>query len=90
VHTLFHVQDNAITQHTLSLAASLAITDARMLPNTCVQLFIESISGPVGQIPGASASFDVQTDSLVAGLNIKFGAPKKPAVVAAVAPEVTP
>ena len=39
--------------------------------------FRNTVTGPVGEIPGASASFDVQTDSLIAGLNIKFGPGKK-------------
>ncbi len=71
--TLFNVQAPGITQHTLSLGSSLAMTEDIMFTLAWVHGFRNSISGPIGQIPGASASFDVQTDSLVAGLNIKFG-----------------
>jgi long-chain fatty acid transport protein len=75
--TLFNVQAPSITQHTLSLGSSLEVTEDIIFTMALVHGFRNTVSGPIGEIPGASASFDVQTDSLIAGLNIKFGPGKK-------------
>ena len=74
--TLFNVQAPGITQHTLSLGISTAITDNLMLTTGYIHGFRNAISGPVGQIPGASATIDTQTDTIVAGLNLQFGTRK--------------
>jgi len=53
------------------------MTDDITFSAAWVHGFRNSISGPVGQIPGASATLDTQTDSILAGLNIQFGASRK-------------
>ena len=83
--TLFNVQSPAITEHTLSLGSSLAVTEDIMFTVAWVHGFRNSISGSILEIPGSSAKFDVQTDSIIAGLNIKFGAKRKRQEVAAIA-----
>ena len=75
--TLFNVQAPGITTNTLSLGASMKMTDDITFSAAWVHGFRNSISGPVGQIPGASATLDTQTDSIIAGLNIKFGGKRK-------------
>jgi long-chain fatty acid transport protein len=77
--TLFNVQAPGITMHTLSLGTSYTLTDNIVVSAAYVHGFRNAISGGVEQIPGASARFDTQTDSIVMGLNIKFGAARKPA-----------
>ena len=75
--TLFNVQAPAITQHTLSLGASYQMTSDITASAAWVHGFRNSISGGVEQLPGAMAKLDTQTDSLVFGLNIRFGRPRK-------------
>ena len=65
------------TTNTLSLGASMKMTDDITFSAAWVHGFRNSISGPVGQIPGASTTIDTQTDSIIAGLNIKFGGKRK-------------
>lgn len=75
--TLFNVQLPAIITNTLSLGASYSLTEDIMLSLAWVHGFRNSIEGGVEQLPGATAKFDTQTDSLVAGLNIQFGGTKR-------------
>ena len=75
--TLFNVQAPGITTNTLSVGASYKMTDDITFSAAWVHGFRNSISGPVGQIPGASAAIDTQTDSIVAGLNIQYGGKRK-------------
>jgi long-chain fatty acid transport protein len=83
--TLFNVQAPGITQHTLSLGASLRLTADITATAAWVHGFRNAISGGVVQLPGASTRLDTQTDSLVFGLNIQFGRKRK--VTPASAPE---
>ena len=39
--------------------------------------FRNAISGPILQIPGSSVRLDAQLDTLWAGVNVKFGGPKR-------------
>lgn len=71
--TLFNVQLPGILQHNLSIGASLALTENVTFTAGWVHSFRESLEGPVFQVPGASAKFDTQLDSLVAGINIEWG-----------------
>ncbi len=75
--TLFNVQAPAITQHTLSMGASFAVTENITLSMAWVHAFDNSIQGPILQIPGSSARLTTQVDSIVAGLNMSFGGRRK-------------
>ena len=75
--TLFNVQAPAITEHTLSLGASYSVTENITCSFAWVHGFDNSIQGPILQIPGSSVRLTTQTDSILAGLNFKFGGPKK-------------
>jgi long-chain fatty acid transport protein len=77
INTLFNVQAPGFLQNLFSIGASYKITDDITLSLAWVHQFRDSIQGPVLQIPGASVKLDAQVDSLVAGLNIQFGAPRK-------------
>lgn len=72
--TLFNVQAPAITQHTLSFGASLAVTEDITFSTGWVHGFRNAISGSILEIPGSTARLDTQSDSLVAGLTVRFGA----------------
>jgi long-chain fatty acid transport protein len=71
--TLFNVQAPGIIEHTLSFGSSMKINDDITLTGAWVHGFRNSIAGNVSQIPGGFARFDVQTDSIVLGLNVSFG-----------------
>ena len=75
--TLFNVQAPGITTNTLSLGASTRLTADITATVAWVHGFRNEISGGISQIPGASARFDVQTDSLMLGLNVQFGKKRK-------------
>ena len=71
--TLFNVQLPGILQHNLSLGASLKVTENVTFTAGWVHSFRNSSEGPVIQVPGATAKFDTQLDSLLAGINIEWG-----------------
>ncbi len=76
--TLFNVQAPGITEHTLSMGASYAMTENVTLSFAWMHGFDNSIQGSIIQIPGSSVRLTTQTDSIVAGLNVSFGhRPKK-------------
>ncbi len=72
-NTLFNVQLPGIIQHTLSLGASLNLTDDIMLSAAWVHGFRNAIQGDIVEETGAFTRFDTQYDSIVVGLNIQFG-----------------
>ena len=76
-NTLFNVQAPAITTNTLSLGFSTKLTADITATAAWVHGFRNSITGGVEQIPGGSARVDLQTDSLVFGLNVQFGKPRR-------------
>ncbi len=76
--TLFNLQLPGILQHNLSLGASYALTEDITLTAGWVHAFRNSIQGGVVQVPGASAKFDTQYDSILAGINIQFGGKPRP------------
>jgi long-chain fatty acid transport protein len=78
--TLFNVQAPAITQHTLSMGASYALTENINVSFAWVHSFDNSIQGPILQVPGSSVRLTTQFDSIWAGLNFTFGTRKKPPV----------
>ena len=55
------------------------LTDDISLSLAWTHSFRNSIVGDVLQIPGENIKLDAQIDSIVAGLNIQFGAPRKAA-----------
>lgn len=78
--TLFNIQSPGNIQHTLSIGASLKITENIVLTAAWVHGFRAYNHGTVTQIPGESVSFDSQLDSIIAGINVQFGGPKRPRV----------
>lgn len=76
VTTLFNVQVPGITTNTMSFGASYQLTPNIVLSAAWVHAFLNSIEGPILQVPGTSVKTDVQVDSLVMGLNIQFGGSK--------------
>jgi long-chain fatty acid transport protein len=71
--TLFNVQAPAITEFTLSMGASYAMSENVTLSFAWMHGFDNSIQGSILQIPGSSVRLTTQTDSIVAGLNVSFG-----------------
>jgi long-chain fatty acid transport protein len=76
--TLFNVQLPGIIQHTLSLGSSLALTEDVTLSAAWVHGFRNSIQGDIAEELGAFTKFDSQTDSIVMGLNVRFGGKRRP------------
>jgi long-chain fatty acid transport protein len=75
--TLFNVQLPGIITNTMSFGTSYQLTDDITLSAAWVHAFRTSIQGGVREFPDASAKIDAQTDSIVVGLNVQFGAPRK-------------
>ena len=94
--TLFNVQAPGITEHTLSMGASYAMTENVTLSLAWMHGFDNSIQGSILQIPGSSVRLTTQTDSLIFGLNVSFGPRKKtipteaPSIAFQAAPEPSP
>ena len=78
--TLFNVQAPTITEHTLSLGASFAITENITASFAWMHGFDNSISGPILQVPGTSVKLTSQIDQILMGVNMTFGGRKKVAV----------
>ena len=76
-NTLFNVQAPGITTNTLSLGASTKLTEDITASVAWVHGFRNSITGGVEEVSGGSAKVDLQTDSLVFGLNVQFGKRRK-------------
>jgi long-chain fatty acid transport protein len=76
--TLFNIQLPAILTNTLSLGASLKMTDNMTFSVAWVHGFRNDINGTVTQLPGSDAKLDLQTDSIVAGINVQFGDRTRP------------
>jgi long-chain fatty acid transport protein len=72
-NTLFNVQAPGIIQNNLSLGASLHLTDSILFSASWVHGFRNSVSGSILQLPGSETKLDAQTDTLWAGLTIRFG-----------------
>src|SRR5271157_5884258 len=64
-------------QQMLAIGASYKLTDDIVLSLAWTHQFRNSISGPVLQIPGERIKLDAQMDSIVMGLNVQFGGPRK-------------
>lgn len=77
--TLFNVQLPGIITNTMSFGSTYQLTDDIKLSAAWVHGFRDSIQGGVREFPGASAKIDSQLDSIVIGLNVQFGAPRKSA-----------
>src|SRR5262249_19375111 len=69
--TLFNVQLPGIIQHTLSIGASLKLTDDITFTAAWVHGFRNSIQGNIVQESGAFSKFDTQLDSIVMGMNVQ-------------------
>jgi long-chain fatty acid transport protein len=77
--TLFNVQLPGIITNTMSFGTTYQLTDDIKMSLAWVHGFRDSIQGGIRELPGASAKIDAQTDSIVIGLNVQFGAPRKSA-----------
>ncbi len=75
--TLFNVQLPGIITNTLSLGASLKLSEDVTFSAAYVHGFRNAIEGGVREEAVATAKVDAQYDSIVAGLTIQFGAPRK-------------
>ncbi len=75
--TLFNVQAPGIIQNTLTLGASYQVNDNMTFSLAWMHGFRNAIDGPILQIPGSSVRLDAQVDTLWAGVNVKFGGPKR-------------
>lgn len=73
VQTIFNIQAPGFIQHTLSLGASLRMSENVLFTAGWVHGFRNTIEGPIAQIPGTLARMDAQTDSILAGLTIQYG-----------------
>lgn len=76
-HTLFNIQAPGITEQTLSMGASYAMTENVTLSMAWMHGFDNSIQGSILQIPGSTVKLTTQSDSIIAGLNVTFGPRKK-------------
>ena len=61
----------------LALGASYKLTDDITFSLAWTHQFRNSIQGSVLQIPHEFIKLDAQTDSIIAGVNIQFGKPRK-------------
>ncbi len=75
--TLFNIQAPGFMTQMLALGLSYKLTDDIVLSFAWTHQFRNSISGPVLQIPGERIKLDAQLDSIVMGLNVQFGGPRK-------------
>jgi hypothetical protein len=75
--TLFNIQAPGFMTQMLAIGASYKLTDDIVLSLAWTHQFRNSISGPVLQIPGERIKLDAQMDSIVVGLNVQFGGPRK-------------
>lgn len=73
MNTIFNIQAPGFIQHTLSIGASLRMSENIVFTAGWVHGFRNAIEGPIAQIPGSSARMDAQTDSILAGLTIQYG-----------------
>ena len=77
-------------QQMLAIGASYKLTDDIVLSLAWTHQFRNSITGPVLQIPGERIKLDAQMDSIVVGLNVQFGGPRKHADNSILGDEVSP
>ncbi len=75
--TLLNVELPAITQHMLTFGSSSRVTDDITFSLAYTHQFRNAMSGPIAQVPGTSIREDVQVDSIIAGLNVRFGGMRK-------------
>lgn len=73
VGTLFNVQAPGITKYSLSVGASADLTDSINLALAYVHAFHNSVSGQPAQAIGANMTLGAAADSIVVGINVKFG-----------------
>lgn len=71
--TLFNVQAPGIIQNSLSLGASLKLTENILASASWVHGFRNEISGSILQLPGSQTKLDAQVDTIWMGLTVRFG-----------------
>ncbi len=71
--TLFNIQLPGIIEHTLSLGTSMKLTEDVTLSAAWVHGFRNSIQGNIVEETGAFTKFDSQIDSIIVGINVRFG-----------------
>ncbi len=72
-NTLFNIQAPGFLQQMFAVGASYQLTDDIVVTAAWTHQFRNEISGPVLQIPGERIKLDGQTDSIIMGLNVRFG-----------------
>jgi len=73
VGTLFNVQAPGVTKHSVSVGGSADLTDSINLALAYVHAFHNSVSGSPAEAIGANMTLGAAADSIVVGINIKFG-----------------
>lgn len=73
VGTLFNIQAPALMQHALSVGASADLTDSIIVSLAYVHAFRNTVSGAPLEAIGAGLTLGAEADSVVVGLNIRFG-----------------
>jgi long-chain fatty acid transport protein len=71
-NTLFNIQAPGFLQHMLAIGVSYKLTDDIVLTAAWNHQFRNAIQGPVFQIPEV-IKLDGQIDSIIVGLNVRFG-----------------
>jgi long-chain fatty acid transport protein len=77
--TLLNVQLPVITEHMLTFGTTYKVTDDISFSLAYTHSFRNTSSGPIAQFQGASVREDVQSDTIIAGLNIQFGGKRRAA-----------
>jgi long-chain fatty acid transport protein len=75
-NTLFNIQAPGFLQHLLGIGVSYKLTDDIVLSFAWNHQFRNAIQGPVFQIPEV-IKLDGQIDSIIVGLNVRFGGSRK-------------
>jgi len=81
--TLFNIQTPGIIQQTLTLGTSLELNENVTVSIAWMHGFRNAIQGQILEVPGTSVRLDAQLDSIVLGLNVRFGGKPKNEVFSA-------
>jgi long-chain fatty acid transport protein len=74
VGTLFNAQAPGLIQHQVAAGATMQLNDSLAMSLAYVHGFNNEISGAVVQVPGVNNTLSAESDSLVFGLHVRFGA----------------
>ncbi|MEK6237269.1 MAG: outer membrane protein transport protein, partial [Planctomycetales bacterium] len=72
--TLLNIQVPGIAQHVAGVGATMQMNRWLDMSVAYVHTFKSEIAqGPVAEIPGTNVGFDLEADSLILGMSVKFG-----------------